>query len=88
MLASSWRISENLDEKQALRELIKPVDDGRKPHEDGDGLRVLGQSPSSRMDGVTTKLDYFSEIFTLTFGFASSSFKVSSCHTKVYQFMN
>ena len=40
MLASSWRISENLDEKQALIELIKPVDDGMKPHEDGDGLRV------------------------------------------------
>ena len=57
MLASSWRISDNLDEKQALIELIKPVDDRRNPHEDGGGLRGLGTVSVVTDVGVTTKLD-------------------------------
>ena len=65
MLASSWRISENLDEKHSLIELIKPVDDGMKPHEDGGGLMVLGQSPSSRKDGVLPSLSTSGKKYSL-----------------------
>ena len=34
--------SENLDEKLALKETFKPVDNWRNPHEDGGGLMGLG----------------------------------------------
>ena len=70
--------SDNLDEKEISKESFKPVDDGgilgevrRRP------CWSLGQSPSSRKWG-NTKLDFWKEIFTLTFGFSSSfTFKVS-----------
>ena len=56
MLASSWRISENLDEKHSLIESIKPVDDRRNPHEDGGGLRGLGTVSVVTEDGVIPSL--------------------------------
>ena len=39
-----------------MRELIKPVDDGRKPHEDGGGLRGLGTVSVVTEDGVIPSL--------------------------------
>ena len=43
--------SENLDEKLALKETFKPVDNWRNPHEDGGGLMGLGTVSVVTEDG-------------------------------------